>query len=312
MKTLICSQNGLGDIFFSLTLAHNLKNHKRAVTIYHTNGTYLQKLSSSFLIQNYPLEEKAIEELLLFDEIFIFYHKDTPYLNKLIELKNEKIKVIYPYPTKHVKNKPFYQDSLIDPTLSFLQNLKNFMLNILKFPSIELKAPLDFTPLTSSSLKKVGLHVCGSHPKKNWPINKFMKLADELEKLGFEPYFITQDRKGFEKNWKFLEKRNYRTPIFDSIFELGAFIKDSALIIGVDSGICHFASCLNVKTLVLGRRKQILNFWQPCWTTTTHLYPPSWIPNLFKFRLRDHYWKSFISEKKVRKKALKLLNFSHL
>jgi len=312
-KILICCQNGLGDLFFGMTIAYNLAKF-HPVTVYHGTGPALQKNFPYASLLKYPEENEWKNDLQRFDKIVLFYHEDTPYIKQLIYQGKpshpDKIKIVYPYPTPHVKNKPYYQDSLIDPKVPFLNNLERFLKKEFKINPVELQTGFVFHKSTkfSAPSKKIALHVAGSHPKKNWPISKFIQLADALKASGYDPYFITKERKYFESEWQWLQDLGYQTPLFDHLEDLGLFLKDCKAVIGVDSGICHFASILGVPTVVIGKREKILRFWQPLWSKNILLTPSGLIPNVFGFRIRDRFWKHFISTKKVLKKALLILN----
>ncbi len=307
---LVCSQNGLGDLFFSLFLAKNISSSQSNLVLYYGNGSALQDWVDYAQIVPYPQSDQVEKDLETFDEIFVFYHQDNAYIKKLIldGKKNcpDKVCIFYPYPTPHVRKKPFYLDSCINPSLSFFQNIEMFLK---RKGFIEGAANLNFlsNPEKQKKSRRVLLHVCSSNVHKDWPIEKFMALADRLIALSFEVFFITKERKYYEQEWKWLSDLGYNVPLFDNLVHLGKFLSESALVIGVDSGICHFASALKVPVLVIGRREKILKFWQPHWEISDVVFPMKWIPNLYLFRFRDRFWKQCISLKKVEKKGLALL-----
>jgi ADP-heptose:LPS heptosyltransferase len=84
-------------------------------------------------------------------------------------------------------------------------------------------------------------------------------------------------------------------PFFPSLNLLAHFIYESGYLIGNDSGLGHLASALGIPTLTLCRRKAWANMWAPSFSKGVVVTPQSWIPNIRGLRLRDRYWKKFIS-----------------
>jgi hypothetical protein len=310
-KVLVCSQNGLGDLFFALFLAKNLSLHGSAVTLYYGSGCSLDSVIDYCKILPYPSEEKVDFDLALFDEIYLFYHEENEYVKKLVlegkKRKKDKFLIIYPYPTPYVKLKPFFKDSEINPEISLFENIQNFLIK-----KCEIKTPIcfDLLPKQNQAInsKSIVLHVTSSNINKDWPIEKFIKLAERLIEKGYEVHFFTKEKKYFEKEWKWLQQMGYSVPLFDSLIEVMEFLSKARLAIGVDSGICHFASVLQVPAIIIGRRKNILRFWQPKWSKSAFIAPSSLVPNFRWFRLRDRFWKHLVTVKSVEKKALEFLS----
>lgn len=309
-KVLICSQNGLGDLFFALFLAKNLHLHGKEVTLYYGSGSTLNTLTPYCEILAYPKEDAVELDLETYTAIYVFYNQDKPYIQKLMDQGKksykDKIFILYPYPTSYVKLKPYYDDSEINPEISFFENIQNFLRK-----KVEVTHPIttDLLPIDDGEKHNntVVFHVTSSNPSKDWPIKKFMGLADRLKKRGYQVHFITKEKKYFEKEWKWLKDLGYQVPIFENLLEMKEFLSQASLVIGVDSGICHFASVLKVPTIVIGRREKILRFWQPMWAKSAYVIPSKWVPNLRLFRIRDKFWKNLVSISSVEKKALEFL-----
>ena len=87
----------------------------------------------------------------------------------------------------------------------------------------------------------------------------------------------------------------FKLPTFATLDLLARFIYESGYLIGNDSGLGHLASALGVPVLTFCRRKTWANMWAPSFQQGVVLTPSSLIPNISGFRLRDRYWKKFIS-----------------
>lgn len=131
--------------------------------------------------------------------------------------------------------------------------------------------------------RRIAIHTGSSDKDKNWPLEKFMQVADFLKNQGYEPTFL---------------------PLFPTLEELASFIYESGFFLGNDSGPGHIASCLNIPHLIIGRDQKQMELWRPGWLKGTILTPSPWIPNCKPLRIRKNWWKSLIPTKKV----IKILN----
>lgn len=118
--------------------------------------------------------------------------------------------------------------------------------------------------------KRVALHSSSGDPVKNWP--QFLKLADLLEKGGFEPVFIRP---------------------MPSLDDLAALIYESGYFIGNDSGPGHLASCLNIPTLTLAADAESIALWRPGWGPGLLALPP------MSLKISRKYWKLLLRPKRV-------------
>lgn len=315
-ETLVCSQNALGDLFFALTLSYNLKNNGHSITLFHGSGSYLSSWFPHAKICPYPNSNQAEHDAKTYEKIYVFYDEKSPYVTELVEkakkIDTNKVIVIYPYPTSYVKTKPYYEDSRINPKIPFLKNIENLLKSKLSIKQVEMTTGfiLPENCQINKFKNRIAIHVVSSNPNKDWSIEKFLKLYENLERKGYEPYLLTKEPKYFDAEWKWLLEKGYRAPVFKSLSDLGAFLAESTLVIGVDSGVSHFAASLGVPTVIIGRREQLLRFWSPIWSETCFLCPPKFIPNIRGLRLRDKFWKYFITPSAVEKKVLQTLRKS--
>ena len=87
--------------------------------------------------------------------------------------------VLNPCPSKKLGGQPYHEDALFDPNLNMVDNILKFCKNILKLKktskNIDLK--LDRNLIFKNFEKRVILHPTSAKKIKNWPIDKYIKLA---------------------------------------------------------------------------------------------------------------------------------------
>lgn len=304
MKAAVFCHSGLGDGIISLTLSHNLKINGWEVDTYHNGMQHLQRWFPDLPIQYYPKDGQVDPILNKYDRILVFHNDTHDFVLDLIQSgkKNfpNKVNVIYAYPSKNIKDEPYYKDCLMNPSIPVVKNLENICRDILQLEKTVCHN--GFIPPESIKPRKypsrVALHITSSRDGKNWPVQKYVKLALHLKKRGFQPHFIVGSAKEREP-WLWLEEKGFSVPSFHTIDEAAIFICESGYLIGNDSGFGHLASCLGVPTVTISRRKTVAQFWRPAWTPGKIVNPASWIPNTGFYRLRDRHWKKFISVQKV-------------
>lgn len=305
MKAAVFSHNGLGDIILSLQISHNFSLNGWEVDTYHNGGRLLQEWYSHLPITPYPKKISDISELLhAYDQMVVFHNDTDDFVLHLIKEGKkhcpEKIRVIYACPTQSIEKKPYYHDNLFDYRSSMAQNMERFCRNILHLKIVQKHNGLSI-PKTINVQKhanRVALHVTSSREGKNWPIQKYVKLALHLQQRGFVPYFIVGGPKEYAE-WSWLKDQGYRVPKFDGINDVALFIAGCSYLIGNDSGLGHLASSLGIPTITISRRSTVANFWKPDWTENRVVTPASWIPNIRLYRFRDRNWKKLISVRKV-------------
>ncbi|NPA41690.1 MAG: glycosyltransferase family 9 protein [Aquificae bacterium] len=105
---------------------------------------------------------------------------------------------------------------------------------------------LPLEPLENSPFRgKVVLHPSSGSPKKNPPVSLFLELETFLLGRGFEVVYLV----GEADTWVKSEVRNYvesHNPLW-----IGKALKEAKLYVGLDSGISHLASYLEVPSVVI-------------------------------------------------------------
>lgn len=297
MKTAVCSCLGLGDALLTLELSHNLFLNGHEVVTFHPFFTQVQHWFPHLPIRPYPV--KAEE----FERFFIFYEKTewmTAILDECLSKRRAETTVLNPIATPNT-DYPFWEEGRFDGNKTFVENLYIFSRDVLKLPqstrSNGIVIPEGVIPRKYQ--KRIVIHPTSSRPTKNWPKEKFLALAKELEKAGFEPFFVVGSKE--TKDWP-------EALCFESFSHLFTLVCESAYMIGNDSGIGHLASCLGLPTLILSKNARMSNFWRPGWTPGSICYPSAFLPNIKWLRLRDKYWHHCMSVKKVLKAFERIVN----
>jgi len=134
--------------------------------------------------------------------------------------------------------------------------------------------------------KRILIHPFSSENKRNWPLSSFVKLARRLQQDGWQPEFCSGKN---ERPQLLAEVGNaFPTPEFATLPDFAAYIYESFLLVGNDSGPVHLASALGVPTLSIGARGKN-HRWRP------DLSPGRVALPLLKIRLgRKTIWKPFL------------------
>jgi heptosyltransferase-3 len=288
--------NGLGDGVNCLVLSNNLHLNGWKVDTYQNVLPTMKNWFPHLPIYSYPEVGELSRILNTYDFFFVIHNDTCPFVSKLIQEGKrrfpDKIKVIYLYPSKGIVNEPYYTDCLTDPSLPIADNLRLFCEKILHLPKITKNN--GFIPPDELCFKKypkrVVIHPTSAKPTRNWPKEKFLAVAEELQNKEYHPVFIPGKEE--EKNWKDI---NYKQESFATLDELARYLYESGYLIGNDSGLGHLASALGIPTMTICRRKTWANMWAPSFQKGVVITPSSWIPNIRGFRLRDRYWQQFIS-----------------
>lgn len=304
IRASVFCHNGLGDGVNCLVLSNHLHLNGWKVDTYQNMMGGMQRWFPHLPIRPYPSLAELSVILGSYDWFFVVHNDTDEFVLQLIrEGKRrfpEQLKVIYLYPSKHLVNEPYYSDCLTEPHLSIAENLRLFCARILRLPKITKSNGFIPPPglVQAKYSKRVVIHPTSARITRNWPKEKFVKLALHLQKKGYLPAFIPGVGQAREQ-WQELMYNGWELPSFSTLDELACFIYESGYLIGNDSGPGHLASALGTPTLTLCRRKTWANMWAPSFCKGIVVTPYSWLPNIRGFRFRDRYWKSLISVGRV-------------
>jgi hypothetical protein len=297
MKAATFYHNGLGDGVNGLVLSHNLSINGWEVDTYQNVMGGMQRWFSHVPILPYPRIDALPSILEKYDRYFVVHNDTCPFVLQLIrEGKKrypDRLKVIYLYPSPNIINEPYYSDCLTDPSRSVAANMVRFCDLVLHLPKQELSAGMVAPPglVRHKYSRRIVIHPTSGRPTRNWPKDRYVKLALHLEKQGYECVFVPGSQ---SVGWE-----DVRTESFGTLDALACYLYESRYLIGNDSGLGHLASALGVPTLTVCRRKALANLWGPSLCKAVVLTPSAWIPNIGGLRWRDRYWKQFISVRQV-------------
>lgn len=307
--------NGLGDGVNCLVLSNNLHLNGWNVDTYQNTIGSMQNWFPHLHVDPYPKIEELPRILSTYDWFFVVQNDTDPFIQKLIQEGKRRfpdhMKVLYLYPSPNIVNEPYYLDCLTNPRASIAENMRIVCEKVLRLPKIT-KSNGFIPPIGLIHHKypqRVVVHPTSARITRNWPKEKFVKLALHLKDEGYDLTFVPGGAKECEE-WKDVEDLGFQVMSFASLDRLSQYIYESGYLIGNDSGLGHLASALNVPTLTLCRRKAWANMWAPSFHKGVVITPSSLIPNIRGFRLRDQHWKKFISVEKVLRNFKKLAQTS--
>ena len=311
-KAAIVTAGGLGDGLIMLVAAKYLKeNGFFEVTIFNNHLSSLKSFLPYYETSIYPQDEN---EYLKYD--FVLLQNDNSEISKnlffLRHKSNLNLCIFYPGYKFSKHGKLENNDFSFDPNISMVENVdiscrKLFNYSINKNNKKNKKNKNDIGIIIPKNLKhkkykkRVVIHPTSGDVKKNWPKKKYIKLANKLEKEGFEPHFILR-----EKEKDYIAEKNVNKTIFSFVSELAAFIYESSFFIGNDSGPGHLASYFSIPSIIIANDKKRMLLWQPGWKKANIITPPTFIPNIKGLRFRENKWDFFISSNKVLKTFFKI------
>ncbi len=306
LKAAVFCPPGLGDGINFFVLSNQLHLNGWHVDTYHNTLGQLQEWLPQLNALLYPSLSLIYDVLNAYDHFFIAYNDQNTFLLRLVEEGKrrfpDRVHVIYMMPSKNIVNEPYFSDCLTNPKLSVAENLRVFCASILRLPKITRSS--GFIPpiglIHRKCPERIVIHPTSSRRTKNWPREKFVKLALYLQEEGHEIAFALGSSQEREE-WSEMLSLGFSLPVFPTLRCLADYLYESGFLIGNDSGLGHLSSALGIPTLTFSRKESFAKMWAPSFTKGAVVYPSPWIPNLSGFRLRDRYWKTFISVGKVRR-----------
>jgi heptosyltransferase III len=295
-KAVIFACAGLGDGLIFLTLAKNLVENGYQVTFYHN---FLQDLQNLIDFDVDILSYNKIDDIekVLSENDKIFINLDSSPIHKKIKNLSE-IKFSHKFfifkPSTH-KGKKDHFEKYVSRNVPIAKSLEDFCKNVLKLP----KTTID-NGIIDLKLKKenrVVIHPTSSKISRNYPFEKFLKIAKKIKKLGYDVSFVMKKEEIID--FKKLENYGIEVPLFNSLEQMARYIASSKYFIGNDSGVGFLASSLKLPTVTIFSTKRKKDLWLPAWGKAYRLYPLNILPNFKGLRLKNKYWKKLIFTKKV-------------
>ena len=304
-KAAVFSHNGLGDGINCLVLSNNLHLNGFEVDTYQNVIGSLKNWVPHLCVKLYPSIEELPKILHSYDLFFVVWNDSSEFVNKLIQEGKrrfpERMKVIYLYGSPNIVNEPYYADCLTNSVASIAENMRIIVEKVLHLPKLTKSngfiAPFGLT--FRRHPKRVVIHSTSSRPTRNWPKEKFIKLALYLKKEGYQPVFVPGPEE--IQNWEDLKEFRLEVAEFSTLDALARYIYESGYLIGNDSGLGHLASALGIPTMSLFRRKTWAKMWAPSFAQSVVVAPSNLVPNIRGFRLRDRYWQKFVTVNMARR-----------
>lgn len=332
-KIAIVARKGLGDGLINLLIAGNLRLNNYEVTLYHNFVSQLSAwLSQDIIVKLWPAPECCEKEfsqydLVLADDSSVLgkpYQKkeDYPALSRkyvylgigkvesrLIWDHSSRLKEVLPQEKyerlrelascagtiKHQHGNRNY--SQVENAVIFCREklkLKNVTREIQLVPPAQLDLKYKKHP------NRVIIHPFSAYERKNWPLKKYIKLADKLKDDGLSPVFICSPA----ERQKLVSqlKDNYEVPTFPTVSELASYTYESGLFIGNDSGPAHLASALNIPAVTIMFHKRNF-YWRPDFSQPGALI----LPPVNIVAGPKSVWKWFVPVSRVYKETMKVI-----
>ncbi len=286
MKIAVFSANGLGDGLMIMVLSHNFSLSGHTTT---TFSNALFELKNWFPNQNilpFPPVEKYQKTFSAFDQIIcgdstLLYTAPHIFGDELISLQNEPLN----------KNHTLVQNfaTLCRTRFGLPHSHQN---NGIVSPS-----ELQYQRFP----RRIIIHPMSVEEKRIWPADKFISLAQKLQKKGWEPVICVSPK---ERELWLPRVETLSCPLFPSLNDLAAFVYESAACIGNNSGTGHLASNFGLPTLSLFSKKSYAKLWRPGWGPNRFVTPPLF---LISGGLKLRHWKKFLSVSRAQKNFEKLM-----
>lgn len=240
-KVIVLHPGALGDIVLTLPYLFELHNRRIVISLY--TQSWLTELHSifKFIDEWYSLESGNIYKLFgnNFSPEEIPYFRDCSKIIALFkqegELKNNlhKLKV------------PFICNSFIPP-LNFKKHVTEHLSEIFGFtPGTEFIWTKEHFQKTDSII----IHPGSGNILKNWGVENYVKLADELKKMGENVIFLLGPAEiKISHILKDAGKTLFSSGRLSDVYRL---LRSAKLYIGNDSGITHLSAITGTRTIAL-------------------------------------------------------------
>jgi len=291
MKAAVICSKGMGDGLMMMVASHRLKLEGYDVTTFQDS---LGELEGWFSDHHFA-KRSTIDSLEAFD-LIVLQNDNTPFSFNLIDKYRDKIHIFYASyeEGKHRALNP--EDRIFDRALPLVTNIAQSTASILGKidPILEngIAVPKEFS--YRKHQKRVVIHPTSTTPKRTWSREKFLGVAEKLEKEGYDIAFsLSPDEK---EKWRGIP---FAIPEFPDLSALASYLYESYFLIGNESGTGHLASNLGIPTLIVASCPKQMALWRPGFLLGKVVTPSTYIPNTKLLRLRENKWQAFISPRRV-------------
>jgi heptosyltransferase-3 len=283
-KIAIIGEFGLGDTLIQMVMARNIMNAGYEVTLF---SNILRQLAAWF-----PLH--TIRPGVSAD----FLNAELAPFSKILASGGPPTAI-----SSQLKSKWISYESGFSNRVTMVQNIANFTKGFFNIssPTTETGIQAPSSLRWRQHVKRVVIHPTSAEDSKNWPVEKFTKLAQQLAQRQFDVVFIMSEAE--LDAWAPKIDSRFSTIGFRTLDRCAAYIYESGFFVGNDSGGGHLAACLHIPTLSIHGRKGKSKVWRPDWGTVEVISPAF---NLVGRRLRQACWKHFLPVGRVQRAFEKL------
>lgn len=250
-KVAVSCTPQIGDGLVYLTLAHLLAINGYQVTFYSNPVSQLQAFFPNIDLQPEVPVEQWPATAAAFSKVYLCT-RTSAYTSDFDHTEQ--------------KDKFVYLPDFAAKDLAKTEQIADYVKTQLLLPKFEPGNGFRL-PNTLSSRRhaqRVLLHPTSTDVRKNWPAEKFIRLAKKLEQQGYMPIFVVSPAE--REEWQKRVKPSQLIPKMPSLGEVTAYIAESGWFIGNDSGVGHLASMCGIPTLTIFRHPNRAKLWQPCWS----------------------------------------------
>jgi heptosyltransferase-3 len=298
----------LGDGFLFLIIANNLHRNGYQVTYYNDFIYQLQNWLPWLNLK--PSPNKATIEKIFSEFDLVIAHNNSVIIESFPASKCRYLakRCVFITTSHHINKDLVFNHKVIKNNLTrasggcianfgencpLAERVTNFCSEVMQLDhvvnSCNLQPPANLQH--RKYLKRIIIHPTSGKPNKNWPINKYIKLAKLLTNQEWRPVFCLSPNE--RKEWLIKTNDDFLLPEFTTIDSLAQFIYESGYMIGNDSGVSHLASSLGIPTLTIMNPYDHF-YWRPGWAIGKTVTPAFKLPKLHK-----KYWRYLIPVKKV-------------
>ena len=270
MKVLIVKTSSLGDIVHANPIICDLKRNLDDIKIH-----WLVEESFASLISIFPVEQAIISKFRTWKKNIFNKKTILDFINLCHQISSQDYDIVidlqglfrtgilcksenaFGYDLKSIKEplgSLFYKNRIhVEKSLHAIYRNRLLLSKVFNY-KIELEKPIfSFNLNKKNNLKNIIFFITGSsNAKKKWSIHNWVKLAKHLEQLNYQIFMPWGTPAEYEEclsiydqtnNTKILEKMRLDTLVQE--------LSQAKFVIGVDSGLTHLASALDIPTLGL-------------------------------------------------------------
>jgi len=284
-KIAIIGGFGLGDTLIQMVMVRNIMNAGYEVTLF---SNILNQLAAWF--HNRTIRPDVSAE---------FFNAELAPFSKILASGGPPTTISSQLKPKWINYKLDFNNRV-----SMVQNVTHFTKDFfhISSPTVETGIQAPASLRWRQHVKRVVIHPTSAEDSKNWPVEKFTKLAQQLARQQFDVVFIMSEAE--LDAWTPRIDSRFATIGFPTLDGCAAFIYESGFFVGNDSGGGHLAACLHIPTLSIHGRTGKSRLWRPDWGTVEVISPAF---NLVGRSLRQACWKHFLTVGRVRRAFEKLV-----